>query len=95
MDPGAGGPASHTARFLTRLVRKIPWASLVAQAVKNLPTMQKTGVRSPGWEDPLEKGTAASPVFWPEESHGLYNLWGCKESDATEHLSLSLSLLLR
>ena len=66
MDPGAGGPASHTARFLTRLVRKIPWASLVAQAVKNLPTMQKTGVRSPGWEDPLEEGMAthSSILAW-------------------------------
>ena len=71
------------------------WDSLVSQMVKNLPTMWETWVRSPGWEDPLEKGTAASPVIWPEESHGLYNLWGCKESDATEHLSLSLSLLLR
>ena len=32
------------------------WASLVAQMVKNLPTMWDTGVWSPGWEDPLEKG---------------------------------------
>ena len=34
------------------------WASLVAQLVKNLPSMQKTWVQSPGWEDPLEKGKA-------------------------------------
>ena len=34
------------------------WASLVAQLVKNLPAMQETRVRSPGWEDPLEKGKA-------------------------------------
>ena len=34
------------------------WASLVAQLVKNLPVMQETEVRSPGWEDPLEKGKA-------------------------------------
>ena len=34
------------------------WASLVAQVVKNLPAMQETWVRSLGWEDPLEKGTA-------------------------------------
>ena len=26
--------------------------------VKNLPAMQETWVRSLGWEDPLEKGTA-------------------------------------
>ena len=34
------------------------WASLVAQLVKNLPTMQETWVRSLGWEDSLEKGKA-------------------------------------
>ena len=26
--------------------------------VKNLPAMQETRARSPGWEDPLEKGMA-------------------------------------
>ena len=30
----------------------------LAQAVKNLPAMQETWVRSLGWEDPLEKGMA-------------------------------------
>ena len=34
------------------------WVSLVAQTVKNLPAVQETWVRSLGWEDPLEKGTA-------------------------------------
>ena len=29
-------------------------------------------------------------VFWPREFHGLYSPWGCKESDMTERLSLSL-----
>ena len=33
-------------------------ASLVAQLVKNPPTMWETWVRSLGWEDPLEKGKA-------------------------------------
>ena len=32
-------------------------ASLVAQLVKNPPTMWETWVRFLGWEDPLEKGT--------------------------------------
>ena len=32
------------------------WASLVAQLVKNPPTMQETLVRFLGQEDPLEKG---------------------------------------
>ena len=34
------------------------WASLVAQIVKNLPALQVTWVRSLGWKDPLEEGTA-------------------------------------
>ena len=34
------------------------WASLVAQGVKRLPTMQETRVRSLGWEDPLGKEMA-------------------------------------
>ena len=34
---------------------------LVAQIVKNLPTMQETWFSSLGWEDPLEKGTATYP----------------------------------
>ena len=59
--------------------------------VKNPPTMWETWVWSLGWEDPLEKGTATPPVFWPGESQGLYNLWGRKESDTTEGLSLSTS----
>ena len=42
------------------------WASLVAQLVKNLPTMQETWVWSLGWEDPLEKwkATHSSILTW-------------------------------
>ena len=41
-------------------------ASLVAQAVKNLPAMQETQVRSLDWEDPLEKEMATdfSTLSW-------------------------------
>ena len=48
-------------------------ASLVAQIVKNLFSMQETQVPSLGWEDPLEKGMAthssilAWRVPWTEE----------------------------
>ena len=52
-----------------------PWASLVAQLVKNLPTMQETWVRSLCWEDPLEKGKAthSSILAWriPWTIHGV------------------------
>ena len=42
------------------------WASLVAQLVKNPPSMQETWVQSLGWEDPLEKGKAthSSIMAW-------------------------------
>ena len=42
------------------------WTSLVAQMVKNLPTIQETWVRSLGWEDTLEKGMAthANILAW-------------------------------
>ena len=40
---------------------------------------------------PLEKREKLpTPVFWPGEFHGLYSPWGCKESDTTKRLSLSL-----
>ena len=41
-------------------------ASLVAQLVKNLPTMRETWVQSLDWEDPLEKGKAthSSILAW-------------------------------
>ena len=56
-------------------------ASLVAQLVKNLPTMWETWVRSLGWEDPLEKGTHSSILVWRIR----------KEWDTTEWLSLHRS----
>ena len=40
--------------------------SLVAQTVKNLPAVWEPWVRSLGWEDPLEEGTAtdSSVLAW-------------------------------
>ena len=40
--------------------------SLVAQIVKNPPAIQETWLRSLGWEDPLEEGTAthSSILAW-------------------------------
>ena len=59
------------------------WASLVAQLVKNQPSMQETWVRSLGWEDPWRRKQLPTPVFWPGEYHGLYSPWGCKELNMT------------
>ena len=48
--------------------------------------MLETLVRFLGWEDPLEKGKATTPVFWPGEFHELYSPWGCTESDMIEQM---------
>ena len=60
-------------------------ASLIAQLVKNPPAMQETLVRFLGQEDPLEKGKAnhSSILAWRIP-------WGCRKSNTTEKLSLSL-----
>ena len=63
--------------FPNKLLPHNNQASLVAQIVKNLPTMWETRVQSLGWEDPLEKEMAthssilAWRIPWTEESGGL------------------------
>ena len=83
------------------LAWKIPWTekpgatSFVAQMVKNLPAMWETHVQSLGGEDPLEKEMASHSsilawrILWAEKPGGLHSK-GCKESDMTESLTLSL-----
>ena len=62
-------------------------ASLVAQMVKNQPTMQETQVQSLGQEDsPGERNSTHSIILawripWTEEFGGP---WGCKESRQNE-----------
>ena len=62
------------------------WGLLVAQLVKNLLAMRVTWVQFLVWVDPLEKGTTthSSILAWRDSP------WGCKKSDTTEWLSLSL-----
>ena len=62
--------------------------------VKNPPTIQETWIRSLGWEDLQEKGTAMHSsiltwrIPWTEETDRLYSPWDHKESDTTEEISL-------
>ena len=49
--------------------------------------MQDTQVQSLGQEDPLEKGMATHSNIFAWRIHGQR---GCKESDMTEQLTLSL-----
>ena len=70
------------------LLSQPPWASLIAQLLKNSTAMQETPIRFLGGKDPLEKGKAihSSILAWriPWTSP-----WGRKESDMTKQLSLS------
>ena len=75
------------------------WASLVAQMVKNLPTVQETWVRALCQDDPLEMEMAqTTPVFLPEEFYGQrslggYSPWDPKVLDMTERFSLTHKIL--
>ena len=69
--------------------------NLVAQMVKNLPTVWETQVPPLGQEDPLKKGTAphSSVLAWRIPWKGSlvgYSPWGHKELDTTERLILPL-----
>ena len=74
---------------LTRLSTASVWAFLVAQMVKNLPTIWETRVRSLRQKDLLEKGMAthssslAWKFSWTEDPDRL-SPQGGRESDTTE-----------
>ena len=53
-----------------------PWASSVAQLVKNSPAMRETWVQSPVWEDALERAWQPTPGLLPGEFHGQRSLLG-------------------
>ena len=78
--------------FLASHFRQVYYqTSLVAQAVKHLPTMRETRVLSLGWEDLLEKEMAIHSSILAWKSHRQRSLvgcspWGRKESNTTEIL---------
>ena len=65
-DPGSIPGLGRSAGEGIGYPLQFSWASIVAQLVKNLPSMQETWVPSLGWEDPLEKGKAnhSSILVW-------------------------------
>ena len=78
--PGLGRPTGEWTGYLLQYF----WAFLVAQQVKNLPTMQDTWVRFLSLEDPLEKGMAthSSILSWriPRGSSMGYTVHGVTKS---------------
>ena len=76
----------------------VVWASLGAQTVRNLPAIQEARIQFLGQEDPLEKGMAIHSILLHGEFHGqrslaVYNLWGCKELDTAEWLTLQFTFM--
>ena len=69
----------------------IVWAVLEAQAVKYLPAMWETWVRSLGQEVPWKKKQQPTLVLLPGKLHGWWSLvgyspWAHKESDTAKRL---------
>ena len=90
-DPGSIPELGRSAREVVGYPLQYSCASLVAQIVKNLPTMWEILAQSLSWEDPLEKRTATHSsilvwrLSWAEGPGGPpYSPWGHKESDTTE-----------
>ena len=72
------------------------WASLVAQTVKNPPTIWETWIQALGWEDPLEEGMAShfSILAWriPMDKGAWWaTVHWVTESDRTEVTGQSIS----
>ena len=65
-DPGSIPGSGRSAGEGIGYPLQYPWASLVAQLVKNLPAMRETLVPCLDWEDPLKKGKAthSSILAW-------------------------------
>ena len=82
----------HEEAIVTRK-HKFLWlscrASLVAQLVKNLPTMWETWISFLGWEDPMEKGKATHSSILVWRIHGMHSPWGPTEMGRKDPLSLS------
>ena len=87
---------SYNSEIIHLISTSILGASLVAQRLKRLPAMWETGVRSLGWEDPLEKEMAthssilAERIPWMEKPDRLQSTEsGRVGHDSAASLSLS------
>ena len=95
-----GGNLTSTFMPLNNIALSIRWASVVAQVVKNLPTMWETCRVWPlGQEDPLEKGMATHSSNFAWEIHGQrilvgYSPRGGEELDVTERLTVHWSQMV-
>ena len=66
----------------------LPKSARASLVVKNLPAMWESWLRSLGWDDPLEKGTATHSSLLAWRIPWTVYPQGHKELDMTERLSL-------
>ena len=85
------GPFQRKIYHLTSLTKGFLGGSAGKESACNVGALGSI----PGLEDPLKKGKATTPVFWPGDFHGLYSPWGHRESDMTERLSLFFTKTLQ
>ena len=90
-DPGSIPGSGRSAGEGIGYPLQYSWASLVAQLVKNLPSIWETWVWSLGWEDPLEKGKATHSSILAGEFQGLSRTQYCKELDSLGFFQPSVS----
>ena len=64
----------------------------MAQLVKNPLALRRPGFNPWVGKTRWRRERLTTPVFWPGKFHGLYSLWGHKELDTTERLSLLIYL---
>ena len=68
-----------------------PWASLVAQLVKNPPGMWESGFNPWVVKIPQRRERLSTPVFWPGEFHGLHGVAKSRSRLSDFHSLTSLS----
>ena len=73
------GQAAHSS--ILGLSLWLSWSGIRLQC-------RRSGFDPWGGKIPWRRERLPTPVFWPGEFHGLYSLWGHKELDMTEQLSL-------
>ena len=71
------------------MILKVPFTLVVSQTMQNPPEMQKTWIRSLGWEDPLKEDMATRSSILAAripmvEKPGRLHPMGCKELDTTD-----------
>ena len=69
------------------------WASLWPRWLRIHLQCRRRGFNPWVGKIPWLRKRVPTPVFWTQEFHGLYGPWGCKESDTTEWLPFSQSLV--